>query len=343
MTTSAPLTIGIHTDGEEAEARDLGDLLTDAGFRARVFDSSRPVARQREILARHDMLVFLRPEGQPARQTIGMAAGLGRPVAVLVSSGGGRHDALPDGVKTVQSMRLLIAHIRRSAVRLGRREQKIGHDMLRQYGACAEGVDWFRTQYPKGRRLSEWSPQVQRDMLLSGGGPWIEAGTRYGWVAFFPMEGEDFSGRSLSRLKLPGTNLRGANFAASTLDRAYLQDADMTGAVFSGARMDSAFLLGACVEDADFSDARLENARFDNARAAGARFTGADCSGAHFRQADLRGVDFSDSVLDRCIFREADLRGARFNGARLDKAYFVGSRIDPGALDAAASRVALTC
>ena len=339
--TAAPLTIGIHSDGEDGEARDLAGLLTDAGFRTRIFDSTKSVARQRVALARHDMLVFLRPEGQPARQTVGMAAGLGRPVAALVSSAPGRAP-LPHGVTTVQSMRLLIAHIRRSAVRLGRREQTIGHDMLRQYGACPEGVDWFRRQYPKGRRLSEWSPAVQRDMLLNGGGPWIEAGTRYGWVDFFPMEGEDFSGHALSRLKLPGTNLRSANFSRSTLDRAYLQDADMTGAMFSGARMDSAFLFGACVEDADFCDARLENARFDTARASGARFAGADCSSAHFRNADLRGADFSDAVLERCIFQDADLRGARFDGARMNKTYLVGARLDPGALDGVASRTALT-
>jgi len=339
--SAAPLTIGIHSDADDGEARDLASVLADAGFRARVFDSSRSVARQRVALARHDMLVFLRPEGQPARQTIGMAAGLGRPVAALVASTPGLAP-LPHGITTVQSMRLLIAHIRRSAVRLGRREQKIGHDMLLQYGACAEGVDWFRRQYPKGRRLSEWSPAVQRDMLLNGGGPWIEAGTRYGWVDFFPMEGEDFSGHTLSRLKLPGTNLRAARFAGSTLDRAYLQDADMTGAVFTGARMDSAFLFGACVESADFSGARLDNARFDTTRARGAHFTRADCSGAHFSGADLRDADFTGAVLQRAIFKDADLRGARFDGAQMDKAYLVGARLDPGALDGVASRTALT-
>ncbi len=145
-------------------------------------------------------------------------------------------------------------------------------------------------------------------------------------------QGQDWSGRDLSR-----QNFEGAVFDGMTLARAKLSDANLTGAVFCRSDLTGADLHGAVLAEVKVGGgSRLTGADLSAAMAKGLWIEDADLSGANLRGARLVGArlacedDFlacQNAGFDGVDATAADLRGAHFpalaqaralKGARLD-------------------------
>lgn len=158
-----------------------------------------------------------------------------------------------------------------------------------------------------------------------------------------PVEAQDLSGLSLSRLEIVdvhgprslwgGGKLEGVAFARAQLNGADLRETQFIDSVLDGAVLDGARVAGATFRGTTLVRARApklaaRGANFAGARATSADFAGSDFTDADFTEADLRAARFGDAWLRRTRFLNADLRGADLSRARLEDTSLAGARVD---------------
>ena len=126
----------------------------------------------------------------------------------------------------------------------------------------------------------------------------------YGW--------NDFTGRNLSGLSLPKSNLAGLDFTEANLEKCNLRESSLRNAKFVRADMCGAILFDCDLRESKFNAAILE---------------GANCESANFYSAELRAGNYSGEIfhkanLERANFEATDISNADFSNSRLDYASF---------------------
>lgn len=154
--------------------------------------------------------------------------------------------------------------------------------------------------FPNGLELADWTPDMQRDVLLSELRIGLGWAARVGLVPLWSMAGWDLSGADLKNADLMETNMV----------RAKLTGSDLTDARLDGANLGDADLTDALLAGADFTDARLEGALFTRADMAGATLAGANLKKAGMSEACLSRATLVEAALDHADFTGADLEGA---------------------------------
>ncbi|MCL4490065.1 MAG: pentapeptide repeat-containing protein [Chloroflexi bacterium] len=143
-------------------------------------------------------------------------------------------------------------------------------------------------------------------ILKQGVGAWNE------WRRANPGIFPDLKGENLSRLSLPGIDLRDADLLEANLRTTNLTRANLRGAGLIGAELDGADLAEADLSRAFMLEASLHHAHLPRAILRGASLNRVDLS-----EADLSGADLDGADLFQARMVETDLRGAIVSHCRV--------------------------
>lgn len=137
---------------------------------------------------------------------------------------------------------------------------------------------------------------------------------------------------NLSRLIMPGADLRNVILSGANLCNCDLQGADLERAVILSTELVEANLEKAQLGRADLTESNLANAKLIDADLRLAVLVRAKLPGAILLRALLEGAtleaaDLSDAILDQANLSGADLHGARMERATLVKADLTGANL----------------
>lgn len=336
-------------------ATDLRQHLRDMALDCTVLKESWAVTKKLRILARHDLLISLFPDGGDARTCLGLAAGLGMPTMVL--HGKGRNSQYPAGTKVFTTLQALTRELAKGQTAKPH-NRLVTERTLQRLNACEDGLDWFRQRYPQGGNVRDWTRDEQVDGLKAGGGRWLGMAFDHGLLRHWPMDKADFENADLDGLALAGARmaqavLRNASMVASrwrggvfdgadltgtnlsqavlfdcTLTAAKLERASLEGATLRSVTMDRADLQAAVLAGARIAHSSFKGATLTGARLAGAALENVDLSGARLDGADLGGARLHRCNLDGASLRNADLRRAIIHQCRHEGADMTGATTD---------------
>lgn len=321
------IVIGLFYEQVPTEIEQARDSLHADGFACQVFNAGKPGKITRRSIGSLDMLLVFNPTEAQSGMVLGLAEGLQKTVIVLATPQTNQ-TIIPRHVKRVFSNRQLLNEVRKRATALGKATTFVHHEKLDQYGVCPTAVDWFETRFPKGTKTTGWTEEIQRNLILNGGAPWVQGGEDFGFVKLFSLEGANYSQCNLNGLRLEGLPLRKIDFSNSVINEAKLSDSDLTEADFEDAILEDARFHRAAVKFANFSRANLNGVRFDESQAFAANFTGASCQHTIFHKADLTGATFDNTILHQCSFRGAILDDVDFTKANLKQVDFRNAKIN---------------
>jgi uncharacterized protein YjbI with pentapeptide repeats len=137
----------------------------------------------------------------------------------------------------------------------------------------------------------------------------------------------DFSGQTHEDATVERSRLVQAQFTGASLSRLRLMDVVFESCDFSGADLDQS-----SATRVEFRDCRMSGAMFTRSSFHDVLFTGCRLDDANFRMSETKGVHFEDVDLRRSDFSNANVTGTRFfdcdlTGADFTKAIASGVRL----------------
>jgi uncharacterized protein YjbI with pentapeptide repeats len=121
------------------------------------------------------------------------------------------------------------------------------------------------------------------------------------WAAKIADEAPDLRGQNLEGECFSGVSLTEQDFRRAILRRAEFINCDLTGANFADADLTASNFKGAKLENVDFSNANLSRANFYQAQLVGAVFVGANLYFTTFRESTMGQTVFALADMDTCI------------------------------------------
>jgi len=181
-----------------------------------------------------------------------------------------------------------------------------------QHAGSREHAFWVLCQ--PGASTSE-REQAFRRLVVEGNKEWRSA---------------DLRELNLSRVSLPGADLRGGNFM-----RSVFAGANLSRAQFCNGSWDQADLSNANLQEADLSETLLLRANLKSANLRRAKLRAASIEQAQAENVDLMLADISDANCLMANLTGAKLDGANLSGARLESAVLNKAALSLTRLDGA--------
>jgi hypothetical protein len=121
------------------------------------------------------------------------------------------------------------------------------------------------------------------------------------WASKIADEAPDLRGLNLEGERFSGVSLTEQDFRRAILRKAEFIDCDLTGANFADADLTAANFKGAKLENVDFSNANLSRANFYQAQLIGAAFVRANLYFTNFRESMMGQTVFANLEMDTCM------------------------------------------
>lgn len=336
--TAPRICVSTDTAADSTDPVELAGLRRQ-GLEFTLLERSAPFAEMLAALAGCDLLVSIRPTSREACLWLALAAGKG--IAVFVLSADVDASSIPADAKVFATAESLVSALGESAAKGDSPGRFISARDFRSFNPCQAAADFFDRRYPGGAHTRDWTLDEQLDVLMKGGGPWLQSMFDRGVLHLWPMNDVDLTNADLPGLRLNGAVFRHADLTAAMLDGCQLRQADLGSAKLDRASMTRSVLRHCDLTEAHLAGINLAGSHLTDTILDGAAFLGARLDRTHLRGSSARHGIFRDAQLSGVTLRDVDLSGADFQNATLDGTHFVRCDLEQANFAKASLRGAL--